>query len=74
MTDDRTALATAVDRLESITARLGEGDVGADELKRLAEDALAASAQVTELLPRVIREIERASEGSVFEEPDAERM
>jgi len=74
MTDDRTALATAVDRLESITARLGEGDVGADELKRLAEDALAASAQVTELLPRVIREIERASEGSVSEEPDAERM
>lgn len=70
MTDDRTALATAVDRLESITARLGEGDVGADELKRLAEDALAASAQVSELLPRVIRQIERASEGAVSEEPD----
>lgn len=64
MSDERVALAAAVDRLEAITARLGDEDVPADELKRLAEDALAASAEVTERLPRVIREIERAAEGA----------
>lgn len=65
MSDERTQLAEAVDTLEAITARLGEDDLEQDELKRLAEQALAASARVTELLPRIIREIERASEGDV---------
>ena len=65
MSDERTQLAEAVDQLEAITARLGDDDVAQDELKRLAEQALAASARVTELLPRIIREIERASEGDV---------
>lgn len=67
MTDDRSALAAAVDRLEAVTARLGEADVDPHELKRLAEDALAASARITELLPQVIRQIERASEGASSE-------
>lgn len=65
MSDERAQLAEAVDQLEAITARLGDDDVAQDELKRLAEQALAASARVTELLPRIIREIERASEGDV---------
>lgn len=65
MSDERTQLAEAVDTLEAITARLGEDDLEQDELKRLAEQAMAASARVTELLPRIIREIERASEGDV---------
>ena len=65
MSDERTQLAQAVDTLEAITARLGDADLEQDELKRLAEQAMAASARVTELLPRIIREIERASEGDV---------
>ena len=65
MSDERTQLAEAVDTLEAITARLGDDDLEQDELKRLAEQAMAASARVTELLPRIIREIERASEGDV---------
>lgn len=65
MNDDRDQLQAAVDRLEQITARLGADDVAQEELKQLAEDALAASATVTELLPRIIRQIERASEGVV---------
>ena len=69
MSDDRALLAAAVEELEAITARLGSGDVPNDELKRLAEEALAASAAVTELLPRIIREIERASEGDVRTPP-----
>lgn len=64
MNDDRSRLEAAVAQLEAITGRLGEDDVSRDELKDLAERALSASAQVTELLPRIIREIERASEGS----------
>ena len=65
MSDERTQLAEAVDTLEAITARLADDDLEQDELKRLAEQAMAASARVTELLPRIIREIERASEGDV---------
>jgi ABC-type transporter Mla subunit MlaD len=65
VSDDRTQLAEAVDRLEAITARLGDDGLEQDELRSLAEQALAASARVTELLPRIIREIERASEGDV---------
>jgi ABC-type transporter Mla subunit MlaD len=70
VSDERTQLAEAVDTLEAITARLGDDDLEQDELKRLAEQAMAASARVTELLPRIIREIERASEGDV--EPPAQ--
>jgi ABC-type transporter Mla subunit MlaD len=62
--DDRTRLEAAVTELEGITERLAQDDLAKDELKALAERALSASAQVTELLPRIIREIERASEGS----------
>lgn len=64
MNDERALLAAAVERLEVITARLADAGVPASDLKRLAEEALAASAEITERLPRVIREIERASEGA----------
>jgi hypothetical protein len=65
VSEERANLAAAVERLESVTAQLGAEGVGAEELKHLAEEALAASAAVTELLPRVIREIERAAEGTL---------
>ncbi len=71
MTDERTALQAAVERLDAITARLGEAGLDHDELKRLAEDALTASAEITERLPRVIRDIERAAEGSGPAAPEA---
>jgi hypothetical protein len=64
VSDERANLTAAVERLEAITQRLEAERVDPDELKRLAEEALAASAAVTELLPRVIREIERAAEGT----------
>ena len=64
MSEERAGLAAAVERLEAVTAKLAADGVGADELKLLAEEALAASAAVTELLPRVIRQIERAAEGT----------
>jgi len=64
MSEERANLAAAVERLEAVTAQLGAERVDADALKRLAEEALDASAAVSELLPRVIREIERAAEGS----------
>jgi len=64
MSDDRQALQEAVERLEAVTARLAQDGIDPDELKRLAEQALTASAEITERLPRVIRDIERAAEGS----------
>lgn len=72
MSEERASLAAAVERLEAVTAQLGAEGVGPDELKHLAEEALAASAAVTELLPRVIREIERAAEGAAPTPPDGE--
>jgi len=72
VSEERASLAAAVERLEAVTAQLGAEGVGADELKHLAEEALAASAAVTELLPRVIREIERAAEGAAPAPPDSQ--
>jgi hypothetical protein len=74
VSEERASLAAAVERLEAVTARLGAEDVGADELKGLAEEALAASAAVTELLPRVIREIELAAEGTAPAPADTTKM
>ena len=74
MSSERANLAAAVERLESVTAQLGAEAIDADELKQLAEEALAASAAVTELLPRVIREIERAAEGTGPAAGDAAEM
>ena len=69
MSDARTELAAAVERLDALAARLGEDGVAGDELRRLADDAMSASARVTELLPQVIRAIERAAEGAPDEPP-----
>lgn len=74
MSEERGRLAAAVERLETVTAQLGAEGVGADELKQLAEEALAASAAVTELLPRVIREIELAAEGTAPARDDTAEM
>jgi hypothetical protein len=65
MSDDRSSLAAAVARLEEVTRRLETGEEAEAALKELADEALAASATIAELVPRVIREIERAAEGGL---------
>ncbi len=69
MSDARTALGAAVDELEAITARLAEPGLEGDALAELAEAAMRVSGRVSELLPQVIREIERAAEGTADDAP-----
>jgi hypothetical protein len=62
---ERERLAAAAARLEDVTAALAAADVeraGADELARLAEAALALSAEIGERVPRAIAEAEAAAE------------
>jgi hypothetical protein len=48
-------LAAAAARLEEVAARIREGDAGPDELRALADEALALGAEITERVPRVLR-------------------
>jgi hypothetical protein len=68
---ERERLAAAAARLEDVTAALAAADVeraGADELARLAEAALALSAEIGERVPRAIAEAEAAAETAGGEE------
>lgn len=70
---DHEALNQAVARLEALTAALRDADVEPQTLERLAADAQEASARVSELLPRVIREIEEtAARGPVVADDRSE--
>jgi hypothetical protein len=60
---DRAALEAAAERLQAVARRLADEDAGAEDLRRLAEEALALSAEINERLPRVIRAAEAAAEG-----------
>jgi hypothetical protein len=53
--DEAAALEAAAHRLEQIAHRLGDEDVPPDELRTLADEALALGAEITERLPRVLR-------------------
>ena len=53
--DDDRALETAAERLGEVARRLGDDDVAPEELRALAEEALALGAQITERLPRALR-------------------
>jgi hypothetical protein len=55
---ERDELTVAVERLRVITDALRDPDVPLAGKKDLAEEALARSAEITERLPRLIREIE----------------
>ncbi len=55
---DREALRSAAERLERVTAALADDGAAPEEVKRLAEEALALSAEITERLPRVLRALE----------------
>ncbi len=55
---DREALRVAAERLERVTAALADDAAAPEEVKALAEEALALSAEITERLPRVLRALE----------------
>jgi hypothetical protein len=63
VTDDRQALEAACARLEEVSRLLAEDQTEPDRVKALAEEALALSADITERLPRVLRQAEVESEG-----------
>lgn len=63
MTDDRQALEAACARLEEVSRELADEQTEPDRVKALAEEALALSADITERLPRVLRQAEVDSEG-----------
>ena len=63
MSEEHDLLASAVARLEQVTAALQAGVEDPDELKRLADTALGLSAEISDRLPRIIRQIEDAAQG-----------
>jgi len=62
VSDERAALEAAAARLEAVAAELGDASAGPEELRRLAEEALALSAEITERLPRILRAADAAAE------------
>jgi hypothetical protein len=62
---ERAELEAAAARLEAVAVALGDATAGAEELRRLAEEALALSAEITERLPRVLRAAEAADDPDV---------
>lgn len=63
MSQERELLDAAVSRLEEVTAQLRQGAADPEAASRLADRALELSAEISERLPRVIREIEDAAQG-----------
>lgn len=57
--DERAALEDAAARLEQVARRLGAEDLGPDELRVLADEALALTGEITERVPRVLRAAEK---------------
>jgi hypothetical protein len=49
------ALRAAAERLEEVAARIREGDAGPEELRALADEALALGTEITERVPRALR-------------------
>jgi hypothetical protein len=63
LAEDRRALEDACARLEKVARALADTATPVEDVKGLAEQALALSADITERLPRVLREAEAAAEG-----------
>lgn len=63
MSESRERLQAAVADLEAVTAELQAGVDDHEAAVRLADRALELSAQISEYLPRVIRELEDAAQG-----------
>lgn len=49
------ALEAAASRLEDVARMIGEAGADPDELRALADEALALGAEITERLPRALR-------------------
>lgn len=60
--DDRRALEGAFARMEEVARLLADEATEPDRWKTLAEEALALSADMTERIPRVLRQAEIDSE------------
>lgn len=62
MTTDRPdpadALEAAAHRLEAIARRIGEDGVPAEELRALADEVLQLGQDITDTLPRALRDAE----------------
>ena len=54
--DDAAALRAAAERLEEVAARIREGHAGPEELRALAGEALALGTEITERVPRTLRD------------------
>lgn len=67
MSDERDRLQRAVERLEQVTEGLRSSGEDRERVDELADDALRLSAEISELLPRVIRQIEDAAQGRLSE-------
>ncbi|MGD9694836.1 MAG: hypothetical protein AB7V42_04140 [Thermoleophilia bacterium] len=52
------ALEAAAARLDEIARRIGEGDLPAEEVRALGDEALRLSGEITERLGRVLRAAE----------------
>ena len=63
MSEQRVRLEQAVVQLEEVTAQLRDGVADTELATRLADRALELSAEISEFLPRVIREIEDEAQG-----------
>ncbi len=61
--DEAAALEAAAARLEDVARRLGDDGVAPDELRALADEALALGQEITERLPRALRAAAAEREG-----------
>jgi hypothetical protein len=53
--EELAALEAAAARLEEVARRIGDAAAPPDDLRALAEEALALGAEITERLPRALR-------------------
>ena len=58
MTDQTDALEAAAHRLEQVARRLAEEGVPPDELRALADEVLQLGQEITDSLPRALRDVD----------------
>ncbi len=58
MTDPADVLEAAAHRLEQVARRLAEDGVPPDELRALADEVLKLGQEITDSLPRALRDVD----------------